>query len=477
MYHAGVRTTNIKDAIKRRRERGSTGVSSTPKTKPSPIQNAKHSTTLPGKGPANKKRSHRAQNDYEMVDSIVSDKSNTVSTLPNSRGDYKDAIIEIEIPDEQNMAERLPATKLLPQDEQEQQYDLPIFVNDNDSLPVDNGPVIPDHEESEEESADEKTSTNSFIPHETQGNGLTREGSLEGSKRGEELVHDHKGSVDGVVNHIYEKPPDEYVPSYDEIHRRDEARLNLEDEDTAVENTDEISTENSLIPHNTQENTELKREGSLEGSMSRKDAESELGSIDGITNRIYENAPDEYDPSFVEIPGNDEVRLFLGERHPSSSSSSSSDTEVGSVEFSTEFNPVIDQEDVSCAVGDAPLEGALPSNSDETPVRRTAKKVEPREFDDDVKNDEDFERIMTYRRAKVDVMQRAADGFKIQTSSVQTSSSQSMWQKVRGKIHKGSYKVTKHGVTQDGVTQHDGASDESENKDDVSDDVDDIELV
>lgn len=80
-------------------------------------------------GPANKKRSHRAQNDYEMVDSIVSDKSNTVSTLPNSRGDYKDAIIEIEIPDEQNVAERLPATKLLPQDEQEQQYDMPIFVN------------------------------------------------------------------------------------------------------------------------------------------------------------------------------------------------------------------------------------------------------------------------------------------------------------------------------------------------------------
>lgn len=301
-----------------------------------------------------------------------------------------------------------------------------FYSKDNDSLPVDNGPVIPDHEDSEEESADEKTSTNSFIPHETQGNGLTREGSLEGSKRGEELVHDHKGSVDGVTNHVYEKPPDEYVPSqeefqrengvrlsledeqedsrggeklvhdnkgsvdgatnhiyenppdeyapsYDEIHRRDEARLSLEDEDTAVENTDERSTENSLLPHNTQENTELKREGSLEGSMSRKDAESELGSIDGITNRIYENAPDEYDPSFVEIPGNDEVRLFLGERRPSSSSSSSSDTEVGSVEFSTEFNPVIDQEDVSCAVGDAPLEGALPSNSDETPVRRTAK--------------------------------------------------------------------------------------------------------
>ena len=33
--------------------------------------------------------------------------------------------------------------------------------------------------------------------------------------------------------------------------------------------------------------------------------------------------------------------------------------------------------------------------------------------------------------------------------------------------------MTKHGVTQDGVTQHD----ESENKDDVADDVDDIELV
>lgn len=41
----------IQDAIKRSREKSSSGgASTTPKTKPSPIQNAKHATNLPGKG-------------------------------------------------------------------------------------------------------------------------------------------------------------------------------------------------------------------------------------------------------------------------------------------------------------------------------------------------------------------------------------------------------------------------------------------
>ena len=44
-------------------------------------------------------------------------------------------------------------------------------------------------------------------------------------------------------------------------------------------------------------------------------------------------------------------------------------------------------------------------------------------------------------------------------------SSRSLWEKVRQKIHRGSIEVTR------------GSPDESENRNDVSDDVEDIELV
>ncbi len=93
-----------------------------------------------------------------------------------------------------------------------------ISCKENESFQVDNGPAIPDHEDSEEESADKGTSRDSLIPHEAQGNG--REGSLEGSKRGE-------GLIDAVINHIYEKPPNEYAPSFEELSSKDEARLIL----------------------------------------------------------------------------------------------------------------------------------------------------------------------------------------------------------------------------------------------------------
>ncbi|XP_078361558.1 adhesion G protein-coupled receptor B2-like [Oculina patagonica] len=83
----------IKDAIKRRQGKSSTaGTSTTPKTKPSHIQNAKHATNLPGKAPANKRRSNQNQNDFEMVDSI--DK-------------------------------QLPATEVFPQVEREEENNLP----------------------------------------------------------------------------------------------------------------------------------------------------------------------------------------------------------------------------------------------------------------------------------------------------------------------------------------------------------------
>lgn len=46
-------------------------------------------------------------------------------------------------------------------------------------------------------------------------------------------------------------------------------------------------------------------------------------------------------------------------------------------------------------------------------------------------------------------------------------SSHSVWQQIRKKIHRGSYKVSKSG----------GAQDESENRNDASDNVEDLELV
>lgn len=92
------------------------------------------------------------------------------------------------------------------------------------------------------------------------------------------------------------------------------------------------------------------------------------GSVDGVTNHIYENAPDKHDP-FVK-----DARHNLKERRSSSSSSSSSNSEVESIELSKDVNPVINQEEVSCVVERAsPLEGALPLNSDDKPIRLTPK--------------------------------------------------------------------------------------------------------
>lgn len=202
-----------------------------------------------------------------------------------------------------------------------------VSCKDNENLPMDNGP--------EDESADEATSRNSFIPHETQDNGRQRERSPQGSQRGDELDYDRKISVNGVANHIYEKSPDENVPSFEEFQKNDRTGFRF-------------------------------KENSPKGP--RRDGElvhDDKGSVDGATNHIYENAPDKYDPSVVEIREKDA---------PSSSSPSSSDSEIESVELSKEINPVINQENVCCVVeGAAPLEGALPLDVDDKPIRLTPK--------------------------------------------------------------------------------------------------------
>lgn len=204
----------------------------------------------------------------------------------------------------------------------------------------------------EEESADEKTSRNSFIPHETQDNGLKRVGSPEGSDRVDELENDRKVSVNGVANHIYEKPPDDYVPSFEEFQKSNRTAPRFEEED--VQAKVEIAGERT--PENAPR--EFRRSGERVHDFK--------GSVDGVTNGIYENTPDKYDP-FVKIKGKDVRRLSSSS---SSSLSSSSDSEVESVELSTEINSVINQKDVSCVVeGATPLEGALPLDLDDKPNR------------------------------------------------------------------------------------------------------------
>lgn len=208
---------------------------------------------------------------------------------------------------------------------------------------MDNGP--------EEESPDEKTSRDSFLPHQTKDNGLERVGSTGGSDREDELENDRKVSVNGVANHMYEKPPDDYVPSFEEFQKSNRTSPRLEDEDVQakVESAGERTPENA--PRGPRRGGELVHDFK--------------GSVDGITNRIYENTPDKYDP-FVEMKAR--------RSSSSSSSSSSSDSEVESVELSKEINPVINQEDVSRVVeGAALLEGALPLDLNDKPIRLNPK--------------------------------------------------------------------------------------------------------
>lgn len=347
----------IKDAIKRRREKNSSGVvSSTPKSKPSPSLHAKHGVTQPAKAP--KKRS-KTQNDYEMMNTLPNDKNNTVSTLPfNSQAD-KNAIIDI--PDEQ-LPEVITHLNVAPED----RNDIPRKVDG--VLPVDDGAfAVP---VSEEDSANGKTASNSFQP-----------------SKDEKIV-----CVDDGSSSL-----------------------------STFENSEESKTAcDSLIPHTQESQTNgLTREADeeLEPEPGHRD------SLQGVTNRIYEQNPKGYDPSLEELIQESEEARFS----PQESSSS----------------PEINPEEVSCVLEDASLEGALPStSSQETPAPKTTKMVEPREANDDVKNDEDFEIKMKQRRQEVDTIQRVADAFRSQKENKSPASpSQKAWEKIRQKLHRRSYKV------------------------------------
>ncbi|XP_058959688.2 uncharacterized protein [Pocillopora verrucosa] len=336
----------IQDAVKRIRDKSSSGASTTPKTKPSPVQNPKNVINLTSN--AKKKRSNKAQNDYEMVDSL---KSQSDSPLPR-----RDAINDMSISEE-------PENPKAPLQKQP-----PLYDNEKGSPHITCAQEKNTRRDSVEETAEQNTSPNSG----TKSEGLTQGGSTTVPSTDDILC-----SIDGITNHINEKPPGYDVPLF----------------------------------HKT------------------PDADKILN--DGVPSRMYENSP-------------------IG-------NASSEDIEL-----------VITQEDVACVLEDEPpLQGAVhPESNDRI---RTVKQDEPREAPDDVKNDEDFDRKMAERRAKVDTVQKAADEFRSssQKFSTETQSSGSLWRRLRQNIFKDSYKAKKTGISPD----------LSDNRRDVYDTVEDQELV
>ena len=236
------------------------------------------------------KKRSKVQNDYEMMNTLPNDKNNTVSTLPFNSRADKNAIIDI--PDEQ-LPEVITHLNVAPKD----RNDLPQKVDG--VLPVDDGAfAVP---VSEEDSANGKTASNSFQP-----------------SKDEKIVCVDDGSSSLSVSE------------------------NSEESKTACD---------SLIPHT--------QESQTNGPTLEADEELELepghrDSLQGVTNRIYEQNPKGYDPSVEELIQESEEARFS----PQESSTS----------------PEINPEEVSCVLEDASLEGALPStSSQETPTQKTTK--------------------------------------------------------------------------------------------------------
>jgi len=69
----------------------------------------------------NKKRSNRAQNDYEMMDSIINAKGDTLPSLHDT------TVAIINIPDEKNITKQLPVTNTLTHEQPEKEHNLPPF--------------------------------------------------------------------------------------------------------------------------------------------------------------------------------------------------------------------------------------------------------------------------------------------------------------------------------------------------------------
>ena len=143
----------------------------------------------------------------------------------------------------------------------------------------------------------------------------------------------------------------------------------------AEDNTDEKISLNSLEVHTEARDTnEVTREGSPQERRSDEELVPRYKfSIDGVTNHIYDQLPEEGDPSFKELNKESEAACLTPQED--SSSSSSSDSEEESVlESFKEFDPEVNSEDIDCIIKEAPLEGAPPaSSSEETAAHRSAK--------------------------------------------------------------------------------------------------------
>ena len=408
---------------------------------------------------APKKRSNRAQNDYEMMDSVTTDKNPTVSTPTNSRAN-KNAIIDIP---EDELPEVITKLREAP----EELNDLP--PKHDEIVQRNDGPSpVPDSEGSEEDSADGKAPWSTLLPHTevTETKGLTREGSIEGPQRDEELVHGGRFSISGVTNHVYNQPegsdhPFEVMTQESEPTRNSPKASPLSSSDSEEETVgfspaerggeeltctdrgqqktpiecglpfEELSQKSEAVPltpkvssssssdseeetvgfstaERTGEELTCEDRGSEEeqtpdkcdllfeepsqkseaacltpkvSSSSSSDSEEETVEfslesrgedlIFGERGSVDEQTPDKCDPPFEEPIQKNEKARLTPKV---SSSSSSSDSEEEPEEFSAEFTLEVNPGDVSCVIEEAPLEGALAPNSSEgTPVHKTTR--------------------------------------------------------------------------------------------------------
>ena len=236
---------------------------------------------------AAKKRSNRAQNDYEMMGTLPRDRNNTLTTLPSNSVGNKNAIIDI--PDEK-LPEVITRLKNAPVEAKD---DVP--PKDDACLPVkDSRTAVPATEGSEE---------NSLILH-TEArdtNQLTREGSPQGPKSDEELVPRYKFSIDGMTNHINDQIPEQTDPSFKELNKESEAaRLTPKERSCSSSSSD--SEEESILESFTELDSEVNaeevncvlEEAPLEGAPSSSSSEETASPGSAKVNcliSLLQNAP------------------------------------------------------------------------------------------------------------------------------------------------------------------------------------------
>ena len=142
----------------------------------------------------------------------------------------------------------------------------------------------------------------------------------------------------------------------------DDTILPSNDEPTSLSVFDESSADGK----NVHESLMPKTEDAKTNEQPLENHEKSL-SLQGYANNIFTQTP----PNAEEILGREEGRLTPKE----SLSSSSLDTEEENVELSAEVNSGISPVEVSCIMGEGPVEGALPSTFSKETTSRIGAKV------------------------------------------------------------------------------------------------------